>query len=101
MQGSRDRSRGQRQDVGLQFELFEPFLVFDTEPVLFVNDDQSEVLELDVWAEQSVRSDDDVDLSFLDLDEDGGLLLRRLEAAEHRDANRKVRQALGEGPRVL
>ena len=43
-------------------KLFEAFLVLDAEPLLFVDDQQAQVLEVDVVAEQPVRADEDIDL---------------------------------------
>ena len=42
-------------------QLLQPLLVLDAEPLLLVDDHQTQVLELDVLAEQPVRADDDVD----------------------------------------
>ena len=43
-------------------DCLQPLLVLDAEALLLVDDDQAEVLELHVLAEQPVRADDDVDL---------------------------------------
>ena len=47
----------------LRAELLQPLLVRDAEPLLLVDDQQAEVLERDVAAEQPVRADHDVDLA--------------------------------------
>ena len=77
VQRARDRRRREREHVGLQLELLEPLLVLHAEAVLLVDDDQSEIRELDVGTQQPVRADDDVDLLLLELGEDRRLLLRR------------------------
>ena len=61
LQGARDRRRrhGQHVDVGAQ--LLQLLLVLDAEPLLLVDDDQAEVLELGLRREQPVGADDDVD----------------------------------------
>src|SRR3954468_11177482 len=101
MQRARDRSRGKGQYVGLESKSFEAFLVFDTEPMLLVNDDQSELGERHVGAQYAVRADDDVDLARLEIGEDCLLLLLGLEATEGLDVDRKVGETLAEGARVL
>ena len=44
-------------------ELLQPLLVRNAEVLLFVHDQQTEVLELDALAEQRMGADDDVDLA--------------------------------------
>ena len=62
VQRARDRCRRERQHVGLEPELLESLLVLHAEAMLFVDDDQPEVRELHVGAEQTMCADDDVDL---------------------------------------
>ena len=62
----------------------------DAEALLFVDDDEAEIAELDVLREQAVRADDDVDLAVGDLLRDFLLLLSGAEAADHLDANRET-----------
>ena len=47
-------------------ELLDALLVRDAEALLFVDDEEAEVLEVDVLREQAVRADDDVDLAVLE-----------------------------------
>ena len=61
VQRARDRRGGHRQHVHRLPQLLEPFLVLDAEALLLVDDDQAEVLELHVGADQAMRADDDVD----------------------------------------
>ena len=61
VQRARDRRRRQRQHVHRLPQPLEPFLVLDAEALLLVDDDQAQVLELHVGADQAVRADDDVD----------------------------------------
>ncbi len=72
-----------------------------TEALLFVDDQQPEVLELDVLGEQPVRADDDVDLAGGEVFDDLILLLLRAEAAHHVDGDRKPGEAFGERLLVL
>ena len=45
--------------------LFEAFFVADAEALLFVDDEEAEVLELQVFREDAVGADEDVDLALL------------------------------------
>src|SRR5512140_1175885 len=101
MQRARNWSRRECENVSVELELLETFLVLHAEPVLFIDDDQSKVLELHVLAEQAVRADDDVNLSFRKIFHDFSLLLCRLEAAHRADHYWKVSQTVAEGSRVL
>ena len=80
MQRARNRRRGERQHVRLHLELLEALLVLDAEAMLFVDDDQPEIRELDVGTEQAMRADDDVDLLRLEVGENRRLLFRRSES---------------------
>ncbi len=101
MERARNRRRREREHVRLQLELLEPLLVLHAEAMLFVHDDQAELGELHVLAQQAVRADHDVDLLFLEVDEGGGLLFRVLKSAERGDAQREIGQALAERAQVL
>ena len=48
-------------DVGL--EVLQPLFVGDAETLLFVDDDEAELLEIDALGEQRVGADDDIDLA--------------------------------------
>ena len=63
VQRSRDRRGRHRQHVDRLAHLLQALLVRDAEALLFVDDDQAEVGELDVLADQAVRADEDVDLA--------------------------------------
>ena len=63
VQRPRNRRRAHRQHVHFLPELLDPFLVSHAEPLLFVDDEQSEIAELHVLRQQAVRADDDVDLA--------------------------------------
>src|SRR5690348_4871658 len=64
--------------------------------MLLVDDDEAEVRERDVRAEQAMGPDDDVDLFRRQLGDDVALFLRRLKAAERGDANGKVGKPIAE-----
>ena len=81
--------------------LLEAFFVVDAEALLFIDDEQAEVLELEVFGEQAVRADEDVDLAVGDLFEDLFLLFRGAEAGDHLDVDGEVGEAALEGLVVL
>ena len=55
-----DRRRRQRQDVDLLLQLLEALLVGHAEALLLVHDDQPQVAEPDVLAQQPMGADDQV-----------------------------------------
>ena len=64
MQRARDRRRRETQDIDQLAEFFEPLLMHDAEAVLFVDDHEAQVFELDVFLQQAVRTDNDIYLPF-------------------------------------
>ena len=58
---ARDRRRGQRQHMHFRAQCLQLLFVRDAEMLLLVDDQQSEILELDVLAEQRMRADHDID----------------------------------------
>src|SRR5687768_15735888 len=69
--------------------------------MLFVDDDKTEVLELDVTLQELVRADGDVDAAFGDAFQRIGSLLRRAKTRKLGDFHRPVGEAIGEGIEVL
>ena len=61
MQRARDRRRGHRQHIDFLPQPFQPFLVLDAETLLLVDNDQAEIFEVDIGADEPMRADDDVD----------------------------------------
>src|SRR5512141_242500 len=101
MERPRNRRCSERQHIGVELEMLEPLLVLDAEAMLFVDDDEAEVVELHILAEKAVSSDHDVDLSAGEIGNHFLLLLRRLEAAHRADLDRKISEAVTECARVL
>ena len=89
------------QHVDLLAHLLQPLFVAHAEALLFVDDEQAEILELDVFGEEAMGADEDVDFAGLDLFEDDLLLFRRAEARDHFDVDGELREALLEGFEVL
>ena len=63
LQRARDRRRRERQHMHFGAQLLQPLLVLDAEMLLLVDDDEAEILEGDLLAEQRMRADDDIDLA--------------------------------------
>ena len=82
-------------------ELLQPLFVRDAEALLFVDDHQSQVLEFEVFGQQAVRPDHDIDCPGADGVERLRLLFGRPEAREHIDLERERRHALAERVEVL
>ena len=74
MQRSRDRRRRHRQHIHRSAHLLQSLFVRHAEALLFVDDDQAQVGELHVVADQAVRADENIDLARREL-LDGFLLL--------------------------
>ena len=101
MERARDGGRGHGEDVDLGSHLLETLLVGDAEALLLVHDDESEILEGNVFLYESVGADDDIDLALGEVVDDAGLLAVGAEPAEDLDAYGIGLEALGEGGEVL
>ena len=97
----RDRRRGQGQHVDLATELLEALLGGHPEALLLVDDDQPEVAEADVLAEQPVRADDDVDRAVGKTGDRRRLGGGRDEARQQADLERERGEPLRERRLVL
>ena len=62
-QRARYRCGGEREHVHFCAQCLETFLLLHAEAMLFVEDDQAEIVELHVLLDQLVRADDDVQLA--------------------------------------
>ena len=83
-----DRRRRHREDVDVRAEPLQALLVRHAEPLLLVDDQQAEVPERDVGAEQAVRADHHVHATGGHVRDDVLLLRRRQEPGEHRHLHR-------------
>src|SRR5277367_4181511 len=101
MQGAWDGRGGHGEYVDGGTHLLEALFVADAEALLFVDDEEAEVLELQVFGEDAVGSDEDVDLALFYFFEDELLLFRRAEAGDHLDVDGEVGEAALEGLVVL
>ena len=82
-------------------QALEPLLVRDAEALLLVDDEQAEVGEGDVPAQDAMGPDEDVDAAVLHALEDPLLLPLRHEAAEHRHLDRERGESPFERAEVL
>src|SRR5439155_13746231 len=101
MKRSRDRSSSQSEHVTFEAEPLESFLVFDTESVLLVNHDQSQLRERNVGAKNAMRADYNVGPSGFEIREHGCLLFGSLKATERLHVHREIGEPFAECPRVL
>ncbi len=104
-QGEVKRARNgrgrQRQDIDQRAQLFEPFLVQDAEALLFVDDDQAQILEYNVALQEAMGADDDVHRAGRQVPDHAGLLAPGAKAREQFDADRIIGHALAEGVEML
>lgn len=96
IQRARDGCCGEREQMHVGAHRLERFLLPHAEALLFVDDDQAQILELHVWLQQAVRADDDVDIAAGDLLQFGLDLLGALEAREHFHLHRVIGEAVAE-----
>ena len=63
LQRTRNRRGGQREHVNVALDLLEPLLVLDAEMLLLVDDQQTEIGEIDRRTQKRMRANDDVALA--------------------------------------
>jgi hypothetical protein len=101
VQRSRNGRGGHRQDVHVDPHPLEPLLVLDAEPLFLVDDQQAQVLEGHVAAEEPVCADQDVHVAFAGALQNVFRLPAGLETIEDLDRHRKVGKPLAERAAVL
>ena len=101
MKGSRDRRRGEGQNVHIFLHLLDLFFVGHAEALLLVHDKKTQVLELDVLGQKSVGADNNIAESLGDFLDSLLLLRGRAEAGKHTDSDRISAHPLAEGVVVL
>ncbi len=72
VQRARNRRGAHGDSIDPFADFLQPFLVLDAETLLFIDDHQAEIFQLDVLREQPVRPDHEIDFAF------GQILQRRL-----------------------
>ncbi len=101
LQRARDRRRRERQRVHVRAQLAQLLLGRDAEALFLVYDQQPEVLELDIFGQDTVRADHDVDLADGELADDLLLVLRGDESRQGADLHGEALHALAERLDVL
>ena len=101
MQRARNGRGRHGEHVDLLAHLLDAFFVAHAEALFFVDDEQAEVGELQVFREDAVGADEDVDFAGFRFLQNFFLLLRVAEAADHFDGDGKRPEALLESFVVL
>src|SRR5262249_57868925 len=101
MERSRDRRSRHSQDVKRLPQMLQAVFVFHTEALLLVDDHQAKVLELNVFGDQSMRSNEDIDASFGQAAQNLFLFRVAAKAADPLDDKWIFRQTAAEGAIVL
>ena len=92
----RDRGRGEREQIDLGAQCLDALLVAHAEAVLLVDDQQAEPLEADVFLQQPMGADDDVQTAVGHLGEQALALLAGAHAAECGHPDGPVGETIGE-----
>ena len=101
MQRARDGRGRHGEHVDLLAHLLDAFLVAHAEALFLVDDEQAEVGELEIFRENAVGADEDVDFAGFGFLQNFFLLLRIAEAADHFDGDGERSEALLESFVVL
>ena len=101
VQGAGDGRGGHGEDVYGGAHLLQALFVAYAEALFLVDDEQAEVLELEVFGEEAVGADEDVDFAVGYFFEDDLLLFGGAEAGDHLDVDGEVGEAAFEGFVVL
>ncbi len=101
VEGARDRRRGHGDHIDFGAQLFELLLLGDAETLLLVEDDQAEIAETDIGAQESVGADHDVDSTLSEFLEGLLGLTGRDEPGEHTDLDRETGKPPLKGLEVL
>ena len=101
VQRARNRRGRHGEHVDLLAHLLDALFVADAEALFFVDDQQAEVGELEIFRQDAVRADEDVDFAGFGFLQNFFLLFRVAEAADHFDGDGERSEALLESFVVL
>ena len=101
VQGAGDGCGGQGEQIDLSTQGLQFFFLVDPEAVLFIDNHQPQVLEVDIALQQLVGADDDVSLARLKALQGSMGLLAGAEAAEQLDLHRGIREPVSKRLEVL
>ena len=96
VQRSRDRRRRQSQNIHVLLHLLDFLLVCHAEPLLLIDDQKSQTLELHILGKHPVRADHDVHISFFQTFDRLFHLSGRPEPRHHVHADREILHSLDE-----
>ena len=94
LQCTRDRCRGERQHIDVRPQRFQFLFGRHTEFLFFINDEQTQIVPFDAFADQLVRANEDVYLTRFQIRQQLFDLLRGFEPANILNAHRHVGHAL-------
>ena len=97
IQRSGDRGCGQGQHIHTFGHLLETLLVADAEALLLVDDQKTQILELDTLLQQFVCADNQIHLAGSQILQSAVLLGRGAETAEHINGHRKTPETADSG----
>ncbi len=101
VEGTRNGGRREGEDIHVGAQRLDLLLLAHPEAMLLVDDEQAQILEGELGAQQLVGADDDVHLALGHLLHHRALLLGGAEAAQHLDPHRPVGEAVAEVVIVL
>ena len=96
-----DGRRAHAEHVDILLNLFQALLVADAESLFLVHNQQTEVCELNVFRQDAVRADQDIDSPRRDALKNFFLLAQGAETVEHLDGDGEGGKALLEGFEML
>ena len=96
VKGSGNRRGGHSQHVDCGPDRFQLFLVLHAETLFLVNDDESEIMELHIRADQRMGSDDNVNGAFRETRQQTAPLFSHFQAGERLNDNRIFRKPFRE-----
>jgi len=85
----------------LRANRLQEFLLANAKPLLFIDDDEAEILKIDVFLDEAVRTDDDIDAAVLQTLDGLRLLFLGTQPGHHLNVDRECRHTLSEGLKML
>lgn len=101
IEGAGDGGGAEGQNVDEAKQLLEFFLMFDAEALFFVDNGEAEIFELDVFGDDPMGADDDIDVPGFEGSDGFPDFFGRGETAEHFDSHGVVGHPLAEGLPML
>ena len=93
IEGSGNGGSGEGEEIDELKHLFKPFLMQDSEALFFVDDHEAEVFKVDIFGNQSVGADDDIDVAGFQSFDGFSLFGGGAEAGESFDSDGVIAEA--------